>query len=134
LTAASAIALCRALWPQVTEAAASDVWLKGWYADAVQTAGASWFDTSEERERAVAHLLAHAAFRLDPFGVFGAGLQPGVVSAATTGRRSVTYGGRGVDQLVSNVNDASLATTKAGQEYLRLRNRQTSRAPFMVQF
>lgn len=132
MTLAAAIAKMRALWPQVSEDAASDTWLAEWYADALDLAGGVWFDDAPTRLRAVAHLLAHYAYRYDPCGTFGTGSNPGSVSAMTTGRRSVTYGGKGPADHATNASDAELSTTRPGQAYIALRDRQLSAAPFVV--
>jgi len=135
VTVDAAIALTRKLWPQVTEAAASDVWLTEWYADALETAGSGWFPDTPTRLRAVAHLLAHAAYRYDPCGLLAGGAgggQPGTVSAITTGRRSVTWGGKGPADHAASFGDAEYATTKPGQAYIALRNRQLAASPMMV--
>lgn len=132
MTLAAAIAKTRALWPQVTEDAASDTWLAEWYADAIDLAGEEWFDDDATRLRAVAHLLAHYAYRYDPCGVLGSSTNPGNVSAVTTGRRSVTYAGKGPADHVTNVTDAELASTRPGQAYITLRGRQLAGSPFVV--
>lgn len=120
MTVASAITLCRSLWPAVTEAAASDAFLTAWYADASARAGEAWFDT--DQLTAVAHLLAHHAYRVDPAGLLGAGAGVGAVQSMTTGRRSVSWGSAtGTGSL--SPGDAVLATTKPGLAYLELRER-----------
>lgn len=132
MTVAAAIAKVRALWPQVTEAAAPDTWLAEYYADALEVAGDAYFPETAARLRAVAHLLAHAAYRLDPMGVFSSGVNPGTVSAVTTGRRSVTYGGKSPADYALTLSDAALATTRPGQMYLSIRGRQLGSLPTVI--
>lgn len=136
MTFAAAISQMRALWPQVTEAAAPDTWLAGWYDDALEAAGDFWFPATSTRLRAVAHLLAHAAYRYDPCGVLAGGggspANPGNVSAMTTGKRSVTWGGKGPADHVVSFSDAEYASTRPGQAYLQLRNRQLAASSFAV--
>jgi hypothetical protein len=132
MTLAAAIAKMRALWPQVTEDAASDTWLTEWYADALEAAGSDFFPETATRLRAVAHLLAHVAYRHDPCGVFGTGTNPGTVSAMTTGRRSVTYGGKSAADFAMSMSDAGYATTRPGQAFLALRDRQLGNVPRVV--
>ncbi len=131
MTASSAIALCRALWPAVTEAAAPTTFLEGWYLDAVEEAGSAYFGTSTQT--AVAHLLAHHAYRIDPAGVLNSGgASPGSVQAVTTSRRSVTYGAPAGSSGSASKGDQILMTTRPGQEYLRLRGRQLDAAPTFI--
>lgn len=130
MTATSAIALTRVLWPAVTDTAAPDAFLTAWYDDAAARAGDAYFGTS--REMAVAHLLAHAAYRVLPSLNGGNVASPGAVSAATSSRRSVTYGGKSASDHAMTMADAELATTRPGQAYIALRDRQLDRLPEVV--
>lgn len=129
MTAALAIARCRALWPAVTVSAASDDFLEAWYTHATQEAGESFFGA--DQLDAVAHLLAHAAYKVDPAGELGS--HPGATGPLTSLRTldmAATWSAPGAG--AASATDADLATTKPGQMYRALRDRQLATAPRVV--
>jgi hypothetical protein len=132
MTPAAAIALSRALWPLVTEAAAPDAYLTAWYADALRQAGESWF--GDDRATAVAHLLAHAAYRQGRIsGSAPSAGAAGPLTAISTLGMSASWAsitGYGV----AGVGDQILAATQPGAEYLALRARMLGSLPSFVAF
>lgn len=129
LSDADTIALTRSLWPGVTVAAASDAFLGAWLTSTrLRVDLCVWGDLYDT---AVAHLLAHQAYRIDPAGVLGtAGAAvAGQVTSIRTGALSAT-----VSDASSRVAsaDADLATTGPGAAYLALRDSLASLTPFVV--
>jgi len=108
------IARARALWPALTTAAASDALLSTWLPQARHFAGsAAW----TPRLDALAHALAHFAYRVDPTGALGGGGSAGPVSSLSTLGLSATYA---VRQARSDV-DAEFQSTPPGRALLALR-------------
>lgn len=130
-TAAERIALCRALWPQVTTAAASDAFLTSWLDWAVAFVDdVAW--GFPDADVAVAHLLAHVAYRVDPAAELGTGgaMGVGAIASLTTLRLSASFGaGSGASSAYFGAADAELATTRPGSMFLALRG---THAAFVV--
>lgn len=120
MTDAEIIALTRALYPDVTVAAASDAYLTSWLTWARQLTGPTWGDL---RDQGVAILLAHRAYRGDPAGVFGGGGAYATGPLASIGKRSLSasWGGGGAT-MARNQSEADLTTTRAGLAWLALRD------------
>jgi hypothetical protein len=113
-----AIARARALWPQVTVEAASDVFLEAWVDWACAQVGPNW--SSLKARDGLAHLLAHMAYRGDPAGVLGGGVpSPGPLKSLTTLGLSASFGAAGNGSYRGG--DADLAQTGPGQAFLALR-------------
>lgn len=131
LSDAATVALARALWPDLTTAAASDAFLLAWVAHARDLASATAFGSSYDR--AVAHLVAHFAYRLDPNRKLrtGGASAAGPVKSSATGRLSGSVGNAS-ESAAGNV-EKQLLQTAPGQVFLALRDAQAAIvAPFVV--
>ena len=118
ISSATIIALMRQLWPQVTIAAASDVWCEAWIPNVRGFAGTN-FGTYQTY--AFAHLLAHFAYRVDPAGILGTGgAGIGAIMSIGTGKLSASFGA-GIEAKIAGMTDAEFATTRPGCAYLALR-------------
>lgn len=132
-TAEEAVALVRAMWPLITTAIASDVYLETWFEDACDACGLAWYGS--RRLRAVAAMLAHLALRHDPNGVLAEGAaglaRTGQIASVSTKSRSISWAIGGAPAPAS-FTDADLATTKPGMYLLTLKRRSPGNAPFFI--
>lgn len=111
------IALCRALWPQVTVDAASDAYLTAWLPQAKQLTGTQF---RASRDMAMAHLLAHYAVRGDPSGYFGTGGVAGAtgqLASNSTAELSASWGNAPIPK---GFEGSDLLTTRPGQAWLQI--------------
>ena len=121
VTDAEAIAQCRAMFPVITTTAASDVFLGVWLTWARAQVGPAWRTTTKSKD-ALALLLAHQAYRVDPAGVLGSGgVAAGPVTGLSTLGLSASFGSPGGTGSASSA-DAELRTTRPGSMFLALRD------------
>lgn len=131
LSDAATVALARGLWPDLTTAAASDAFLIAWVPFARALASETQFGAAYDM--AVAHLVAHAAYRLDPNRKLrtGGASAAGAVKSSATGRLSGSIG-NAAESASGNV-EKQLLQTAPGQVFLSLRDVQAAIiAPFVV--
>ena len=123
------ITFARQLWPDLTEDAASDAFLLAWLPQQRRHVSEAAF--GEEYDIAVAHLLAHAAYRLNPGKKLGT---PGAAfSGSVTAKRSGKVGANFSDASAGvRFTDKNLATTAPGMMFMEIRDNLSAGLPFMV--
>lgn len=114
------ISLARGLYPALTTGAAPDAFFEAWIPWARAHAGSNF---GAYQTHALAHLIAHIAYRVDPEGLLGSGgTSPGPVTSISTGALSASFGTvSGAAAGLYSASDAELSTTRAGMAYLALR-------------
>lgn len=122
LTDADIIAHARALWPAVTVDAASDAFLLARLPGLRRRV--SLVDLGEDYDDALAHLLAHTAYRVDPGGTFGTGPLPGRLTSVHTGALSASF--------APGADVGEYGYTAPGLAYLDLIGDLGHRLPMMV--
>ena len=117
LSDAEIIASARAYWPKLTVAVASDVFLTTWLVWARSQQGVQ--EWAALYDQGLAHLIAHAAFFMDPNDELGGGAIGGPVLSISTLSMSLSVG-----SVISDGSDTStriMSSTKPGQTWLTLR-------------
>lgn len=133
-TVAEAIELARSLYPALTEALASDVFLGAWFNWAAQHVNVEWGVSGDGQSVAlvgVAMLLAHKAYRLIPgLGAPSPGGAMGPVTSTSTLSLSASWG----SPVPANVapGDVELYTTQPGIDFLGLRDTRAVRYTPMI--